>query len=210
MPSRPLVISFFLTKIQPELPPQVITLMDTAEGQLRRLGEITRKTLGFFKDQTETKDFDLIDIAESALTLHAQRTGRQNIELCKRFKSPPSAKSSRGEILHILSNLILNALDVLPAREGVLCVRAKTSGDNVVVTVSDNGTGIEKAIFEKLFEGRRSTKTNGTGLGLWVSNNFVLKHGGVLACRTSTRPGHSGTTFRLTIPCRQVLKAAQN
>jgi len=93
----------FLTKIQPDVPQEVVKLMETAEEQLRRLGDITRKTLGFFKDQTEARDFDLIDIAESALRLHDQRTGRQNVELRKRFKSPAVCKVFGGEILQIVS-----------------------------------------------------------------------------------------------------------
>jgi signal transduction histidine kinase len=40
----------------------------------------------------------------------------------------------------------------------------------------------------------------GSGLGLWVSRNLVLKHKGTIRFRSSTRPGHSGTTFEVFLP----------
>lgn len=190
----------FLAKNRAEHPAQVVEYMEMAEAQLRHLGEITRKTLGFYKEQSEAKDFDLAEIMNSALTLHAQRTQLQNVQVQRRVRGPALAKVYAGEVLQVFSNLILNALDAVPAHNAVLCIRVKPQGENIVVTFADNGVGIEKAVYKTLFQEVRSTKSHGTGLGLWHSRNIILKHRGAICCRSTCRPGRSGTTIRLSLP----------
>jgi signal transduction histidine kinase len=193
----------YITKNEPANPDRVQRNMEIAESQLLRLGEITRKTLSFYRDQTETKDFDLAEIAESALKVHLHRAQRQNVDIRKRVTGPAMASVFAGEILQILSNLILNSLDALPESAAVLCVRVGISQDKVHITIADNGAGIEPSIYNNMFQPHLTTKSNGTGLGLWLSRRIVEKHNGTLICRSSRQPGRSGTTFRLSLPTSQ-------
>ena len=174
--------------------------MEIAEAQLKRLGEITRKSLDFYKNEQEAREFDLIDIAESALTIHAQRLRHQRVELQKRLRTPATAKVLGGEMLQVVSNLILNALDALPTEGATLSVRVRSCPVRVHITISDNGKGIEPDVLHRLFEANRTTKTHGTGFGLWLSKRIVEKHGGTIHCRTSQQPSHRGTTFRVCVP----------
>src|ERR1700712_5051987 len=132
----------YLAKHSPADPAQVSRYMEIAEGQLLRISEITRKTLSFYKDQTQEKDFDLVEIAESALTIHALRTSRQSVEIRKRVQGPAMARVFAGEILQVLSNLLLNSLDSLPEKGAILHLRIKATEHDVHITISDNGTGI--------------------------------------------------------------------
>lgn len=93
---------------------KVLEIMEMAASQLKCLGEITRKSLDFYRDEREAKEFDLIEIAESALKIHAHRIGTQKVDVRKRFRVPASAKVFAGEILQVISNLILNSLDASP------------------------------------------------------------------------------------------------
>jgi signal transduction histidine kinase len=99
---------------------------ELSEIQLVRMGELTRRTLSFYRDHTEPSDFDLIEIAESALKIHAHRVKRQSVEVCKKVPTTAIAHVFPGEILQVLSNLILNSLDALPETGGVLTLRVKT------------------------------------------------------------------------------------
>jgi signal transduction histidine kinase len=164
------------------------------------LGEITRKTLSFYREQTETRDFDLAEIAESALKVHSHRTNRQKVTIHKRVAGPAVASVFAGEILQILSNLILNSLDALPESDPVLCIRVRTSKDKVHITIADNGAGIEPSIYQNMFQPHCTTKSHGTGLGLWLSRRIIEKHNGTISCRSSRQPCRSGTTFRLSLP----------
>jgi signal transduction histidine kinase len=69
----------FLTKLVSEEPEKVLENMEIAEQQLSYLANITRKTLSFYRDQSEAKDFDLVEIAESALKIHAARARKQGV-----------------------------------------------------------------------------------------------------------------------------------
>ena len=198
-PLEALTNLIFLTKmISPDK--KVQENMEIAEAQIKRLGEITRKSLDFYKDEQEAQEFDLIDIAESALTIHTKRLRNQRVELQKRLWPPAMAKVLAGEMLQVLSNLILNALDAMPTDGATLSVRVRSCPVRVHITISDNGKGMEPAVLRCLFEANRTTKAHGTGFGLWLSRRIVEKHGGTIHCRTSQQPGHRGTTFRVCVP----------
>jgi signal transduction histidine kinase len=107
----------------------------------------------------------------------------------------------------VVSNLVANAIDALPA-QGALRIRvhhareltnADRPGGRIVI--GDSGSGISPVHRKKLFEPFYTTKQDvGTGLGLWVSREIVQKHGGNIALRTSVAPGHSGTVFSIFLP----------
>ena len=190
----------YLTKETCSEPGKVLRNMEIAAVELVRLGEITRKTLSFYRDQKEAKTFDLVEIAESALQIHAQRLMTLGVEVKRRLHTPVAAKVTSGEILQVLSNLILNALDALPPEGAVLHVRLCANSGKVHITIADNGHGIEEEQHAKLFEVNRTTKTHGTGFGLWLSQKIISKHQGTIRSRTRRTPGRSGTTFRISLP----------
>ena len=136
----------------------MIAYAELAEAQLVRMGELTRRTLSFYRDHTDPTDFDLIEIAESALKIHSHRLQRQSVEVCKKVPATATANVFPGEILQVLSNLILNSLDALSASGGVLTLRVKTYGGKIHILIVDNGTGIEPSIYENLFKPHLTTK----------------------------------------------------
>jgi signal transduction histidine kinase len=190
----------YLTKQEAQDPENVRRNMRVAETQLDRLGEITRKTLSFYREQSYPKPFDLVEIAESALRIHAHRLSSRSIELRKQLPNQLIVRASGGEILQVLSNLILNAIDALPENGAVLHLRLKTDKKRAHITISDNGHGIPPAIRKKLFEAYVSNKSSGTGIGLWLSKRILDKHQGTIRFRSSHEPGRSGTTFRVSLP----------
>ena len=99
-----------------------------------------------------------------------------------------------------LYNLLLNACEAAPGREGKVVVTVERTGHAVTIAVSDNGPGIAEPIRDKLFHPFVSFgKENGTGLGLAVVQKIVQDHGGqVLLERTAD----ARTIFRITLPGR--------
>ena len=102
------------------------------------------------------------------------------------------------QLERILLNLVANARDAMPAG-GPITVTV-TTGDGVVLEVSDTGSGIDPAIAEKIFEPFFTTKARhqGTGLGLAIVRSGVEAAGGQV--QVLSTPGR-GTTFRITLPC---------
>jgi C4-dicarboxylate-specific signal transduction histidine kinase len=192
----------FLTKIQADDPEKVREHMSVVEEQLAILASVTRKVLAFQREQPFSKDFDLIDIMESALKLHDVRLTSGNVALTRDFRQPATASVFGTEILQIVSNLLLNSLDALPKRNAQLRIRIQTVRDSVHITISDNGSGMTPEVLKHLYEPYKTTKEAGTGLGLWLSRQIVDKHKGKLRVRSSQTKGREGTTFRLSVPIK--------
>lgn len=194
----------YLTKLQSEEPDKVLENMQVVEQQLQILGRVTGQALKFHRQEGETKDWDLAEIAESALKLHADKISRHGVIVERHMSSPAIASMFGTEILQVVSNLILNALDAIPKGKGRLHVCVKARGKSVHLTIVDNGAGIPEHVKTKLFEPYMTSKAHGTGLGLWLSKRIVTKHNGSLRFRTCQTTGRSGTTFRITLPVAAV------
>jgi len=89
-----------------------------------------------------------------------------------------------------------NATDAMP-KGGTIDVATTIENEDVVVTISDTGTGIPKDIIEKIFDPLYTTKVNGTGLGLTVSKSIVEEHGGTIAVESEE---NKGSKFIIKLP----------
>lgn len=108
----------YLTKETSDDPKTVRENMELAEKQLAHLASITRKTLSFYREHEKAKDFDLVDIAESALKIHAERARKQGLAVHMETDGPAFAAVFASEILQVISNFILNSFDALPDEGG--------------------------------------------------------------------------------------------
>ncbi|MGA2428645.1 MAG: HAMP domain-containing sensor histidine kinase [Candidatus Acidiferrum sp.] len=103
-------------------------------------------------------------------------------------------------LLHrAFQNLVLNALDVMPAG-GTLTLRTAERGANVLIEISDSGEGLTPEECARLFTPYYTTKQQGTGLGLAIVQSIISDHHGTIS--VSSEQGH-GTTFRIELPKRQ-------
>src|SRR5713101_2752331 len=108
------------------------------------------------------------------------------------------------DLLHrALQNLVLNALDAMPAG-GTLTLRTSAQGDSVRIEVADSGQGLTPEECSRLFTPYYTSKQHGTGLGLAIVQSVVSDHGGTIS--VTSDPGH-GTAFRMDLP-QHSLKAA--
>lgn len=94
-----------------------------------------------------------------------------------------------------IANLVRNAVDAMPDG-GELSVGLEVVAEEVVITVSDTGTGISPQVRAHLFEPLHSTKPMGIGLGLVTARRFIEAHGGRIACLDIPH----GTRFEIRLP----------
>jgi two-component system, sporulation sensor kinase E len=113
--------------------------------------------------------------------------------------SVPLLRMDPRYIKQALLNLIKNGVSAMPDG-GTLRVETRRAGDDVVVKVSDTGTGIPAEIMDKIFEPYFTTKPFGTGLGLTIVFKIVKQHFGDIS--VASRAGE-GTTFTITLPVPQ-------
>lgn len=93
-------------------------------------------------------------------------------------------------------NIIVNGIEAMEPGKGILSVRTETRDGKCVVTITDNGSGIDKESFDKLFEPYFTSKTKGTGLGLTNTQNIILTHKGSIEVETEVG---KGTSFSVTL-----------
>jgi signal transduction histidine kinase len=170
------------------------------DEQLAVLIRIARQTLSFYRPAAEKSPVAASSLAEAALRIHKKNIAAKRIHLNVRVPNDVCMDVHPGEMLQVMSNLIANAVDALPV-EGALYLRGRCSDRRVHILVADAGSGIPEAIADKIFDPFFTTKQDkGTGLGLAISKAIVEKHRGQIRLRSSTRPGRSGTAFRISLP----------
>ena len=173
--------------------------MHLAEEQMVLLRYVASEALGFTRN-TAPKPIEAVALAEAALRIHQRTIQARQIRLVKDLPEGVVAEVYTSEILQVLSNLIVNALDALPDK-GTLHLRLRRSQGKVHFLIADNGHGIPAEHARRLFEPFFTTKKEqGTGLGLALSKRIVERHRGRISMRTSVRPGRNGTSFRISLP----------
>lgn len=101
------------------------------------------------------------------------------------------------ELLHrALSNLVLNAMDAMP-NGGMLKLRSRRDGANVIIEVCDTGSGLTREECERIFTPYYTSKQHGTGLGLAIVQSVVSDHGGRISVQSE--PG-KGAKFVIELP----------
>lgn len=194
----------YLAKRQPE---KAGSFLVTAEQELDRIAEITRHTLGFYRDTSAPVKMDVADIANGVLALYDRKLRFKKISVKKRFSQDTEICGFPGEIRQIIANLVVNAIDAM-GPEGRMRIKISPvrewSGSGrfgVRFTILDNGPGIPAKQLQKIFEPFYTTKKDvGTGLGLWLTQNLVRKHNGTIFVRSAIDPARCGTTFSIFFP----------
>jgi PAS domain S-box-containing protein len=193
----------YLARRQPANVAKYLTL---ADQELDRIAQITKNTLGFYRDSTSRTSVDISQLHE-VLALYSRKLQFKRIVLEQNFAPDLTILGFPGEIRQIFANLIANAIEALP-EDGRLTMRAShaylpddSHRPAVRVTLADNGTGVAPEHRRRIFEPFYTTKKDvGTGLGLWLTLGLVAKHHGVLRMRSSTQPGRSWTVFSVFLP----------
>jgi len=198
--------TLFLARTHSEATPALRELLQLAEQELSRVATITRQTLGFFRGATEPAATSVAAILDDALRLYDAKIRARNIRLVKQIRFRGLIHARPGELRQAFSNLVANALDAVPDG-GDLVLRVSRGRDwcsgmpGVTITVADNGPGIDPQHRHRIFEPFFTTKRDaGTGLGLWLTREIVLRHSGRIRVRTRSCTGQSGTTISIFLP----------
>src|SRR5690606_9216076 len=92
------------------------------------------------------------------------------------------AHMDRTQLIRIITNLVKNAIQAIPAGKTDPCVEVEVykDGNNAIITVKDNGKGISLENKDRIFEPKFTTKNSGMGLGLGIIKNIVENYSGTI------------------------------
>jgi signal transduction histidine kinase len=190
----------------PYLKDTVPDALGRAAGGLERIATIVRSMRVFaHPDSREMQPADLKQAIESTLTIaHHEYDFLADLETD--FGELPPVRCHIGELNQVVLNLVVNAVHAIEdvvkgtGRKGQIRVQARRAGADVIISVSDTGTGIPEAVRDRIFDPFFTTKVvgRGSGQGLAIARSVIVdKHGGEL---TFTTVAGKGTTFFIRLP----------
>lgn len=142
------------------------------------------------------------DVLEEQKGLISQKSLKLNLDT--EGKTSLMVNMDKEKIRQVFMNLVNNAIKYCRP-EGEVNISVRTQDDKIAVSVADNGIGIPKEqqgrIFEKFFRSDNAVKmqAQGTGLGLYVANQIIKNHGGVLNFSSEE---NKGSVFTFIIPLK--------
>ena len=188
------------------------TLTDIQAGY-DRIRLIISDLRGFTAPQRpeNARPFDLNDAVEHALRFTAHM--RRGVTIKNTTSGPAVVSGSLSSISQVLVNLIINAFaavkNIEEKRQPEIAISIETKDRHAIITVRDNGTGIEPSIQERIFDPFFSTKEagEGMGLGLAVSHRIISNHLGLLTVKSA--PGE-WTEFSFNLPLTASMAASED
>lgn len=198
---------FLLAPLQtsPEAQAYIATLEDKVKG----LSRISTQMLKFHRDSNRPTEFKLSAVLCEVLDFYRPQAERQGAVVNQRIETEGIIVGFRGEIVQVVTNLLLNALEAIPVGGQVSVhlypappwLREVHHRCGYCLSVADTGSGIDPQLRARIFEAFFTTKVDkGTGLGLWVCMGIVNRAGGSMRVWSTRRPGRSGTCFSVFLP----------
>ncbi len=141
------------------------------------------------------------DMIDDAIMMQTDMINRYDVKIIKSYDDVPRICVQKAKIIHILINLIKNAVEAMSesaVEEKQLKLATGSIGDQVFVKITDNGCGIPPEKMKLLFSHGFTTKKNGHGFGLNSSARYMEEMGGELKAESGGKD--KGATFTIMFP----------
>ncbi len=181
--------------------------LDIIIRNAKRLQRLTQNILDITRIESKSLDlkkesFNLSDMISSAIADSKNQVKEDKDNLKLEFigsKEDIFIEADKGRINQVISNLLSNAIKF--TNEGTVSITAAAVPNNneIVVSISDTGPGIDSEILPRLFTKFATKSTTGTGLGLFISKSIIDAHGGKIWGKNNYPEG-KGATFGFSLP----------
>ncbi len=166
----------------------------------KRIEEMAKRMLDFSRKRTpRTEKCDFAEVISDAIRFMQPYFRTEYIDVRVKLEPElPFIALDRWQMVQGVVNLLQNAADAMADQsKRILSVTARVEENQMRVAISDTGTGIAAANVPHIFEPFFTTKgERGTGLGLYITKQVIVDHGGAIEVQTGGR----GTTFVISLP----------
>jgi signal transduction histidine kinase len=192
----------FLQRDPPEYEEGCTSLKGVVEGSRRAKEVIQRIRMTIEKEPPERSPNKVRNLINGVLLLVQRKVDENKIFLQLNIENRlPKVICDQVQLQQVLLNLIINSIEAIcengyGVRELTIFAN-KEQDDNVMISVKDNGVGIDEKILNQPFEAFYTTKKEGMGMGLSISKSIIEDHGGRLWI---TKNSDRGVTASFTVP----------
>jgi PAS domain S-box-containing protein len=175
---------------------RIVGGLRTIKDEIHRLNGLLREFRALSRRQDlELEPVDLKSLIDLVVDLHLEGSANPSIRVNRHLsRSLPTIRASSEKLQQVFLNLCKNAVEAMP-EGGQLTILAEGDRERVVIDISDTGVGIPADL--DVFQPFKTTKPQGTGLGLAVVRHLVELHGGSVSYRSQPK---RGTTFTIVLP----------
>lgn len=190
-----------LTSLAPQMREQFGARLEIIHGELHRLEGIVDRFLRLAGPAgVDLEPVEIRKILTHVCELLRPEAAAREIEIVARMEAPlPRVMADPVRLTQALLNLVINAIQAVE-KKGRVDVSAGVADGQVCVTVSDNGPGIPPDRLASIFDPYFTTKSEGSGLGLWIAQQIVTAHGGSLQVHNGPP---AGAVFTMRLPLRR-------
>jgi two-component system, NtrC family, sensor kinase len=191
---------------------EVHAALKRINNDAHRASEVIQSVRSIFKKAPQQGALvDVNGVIEEVLSLvHAELISSHVSIRSDLLQDLPKVRADRVQLQQVILNLITNAIEAMGSAEGrqrlLIVTSQRQEPSSVLVTVQDNGPGIDPDARDRIFDAFFSTKSSGMGMGLFICRSIVEAHGGHLWA-TPAEPG--GTIFHLVLPIGQPAEDAE-
>jgi signal transduction histidine kinase len=166
--------------------------------EIRRLDRQLRSLLSHTAPPSQQRqELDLRALLLDLESLLAPQARHQRVTLTTRVPEEPVTLVGHADRLkQAMLNILINALEAMP-NGGMLGIELQRGAEAVQLTVRDSGPGIPPELLAAIYDMHFTTKSGGTGVGLYVARSVVQTHGGTIEVQSAPS---AGTTFTVTLP----------
>ena len=176
---------------------------DSIIEQINNLSYIASEFSNFARmPDAKAEEIDLKDLLHKALELYQNN---EQVTITTAFgEGNTDVLADRSQLLRVFTNLLENAKQSIPeGRQGAIKVALHTEDEYALISIADNGIGIDEEAIKKIFQPYFTTKSSGTGLGLAMTKKIIEFWKGAIWFETVDGVG---TTFYIKLP---VVKGVQ-
>ncbi len=191
-----------LASLAPQMREQCTARLEIIHGELHRLEGIVERFLRLAGPAgVDLEPVEIRKILTHVCELLRPEAAARNIEISAQVdESLPPVMADPVRLTQALLNVVINAIQAVE-QKGRVEVSAGVANGSVSVTVSDNGPGIPPEKLASIFDPYFTTKTEGSGLGLWIAQQIVTAHGGSLQARNGAS---GGAVVTMCLPLQEV------
>jgi two-component system sensor histidine kinase HydH len=187
-----------LARILPEPREELSGRLEIIHGELHRLETLVKQFLRLAGPSAlDLAPVEIGSVIRHVCELLEPEAATRGIRiLTPPSKSLPALKADADQLIQALLNLVINALQAVE-QNGTVEVRAQAAEECLIIEVCDSGPGIPPERLSAIFDPYYTTKSDGTGIGLWIAQQIIIAHAGTIEAANAPA---GGALFTVRLP----------